>query len=170
MTADPGSEAVEVVDGDGVVVRIASRAEMRRDRLRHRCTYIVVVDAEDRVVVHRRAAWKDVWPDRWDLAFGGVAGVGERWEVAAARELAEEAGVTVEPAALEALGGGTYEDDSVAVVGEVYLVRHDGPFTFPDGEVVDHRRVPRDEVVAWITARPHTPDSVVLYRAVTGQA
>lgn len=169
MTIDPGAEAVEVVDADGSVLRIATRAEMRRDRLRHRCTYVIVVDAEDRVVVHLRAAWKDVWPDRWDMAFGGVAGVGEPWAGAAARELAEEAGVVVAAEELEPMGGGTYEDDDVAVVARVYVVRHDGPFTFPDGEVVDHHRVPRTEVLAWIADRPHTPDSIALYRAVTGR-
>jgi len=157
----PGGELVEVVDRDGHVERVVTRAELRRDRLRHRCTYIVVVDDADRVVVHRRAPWKDVWPDRWDLAFGGVAGVEEDWPDAAARELAEEAGID---AALHDLGAGTYEDDDVSLVGRVYLARHGGPFTFADGEVVEHRRVPRAEVVAWITARPHTPDSVELYR------
>lgn len=156
-----GDELVEVVDLDGAVQRIVTRAEMRRDRLRHRCTYLVVVDAADRVVVHRRAAWKDVWPDRWDLAFGGVVTAGEEWAAAAVRELAEEAGIT---ASLEEVGGGTYDDADVSLLGRMYRVRHDGPFTFPDGEVVEHRRVPTDDVLAWIEGRPHTPDSVELYR------
>ncbi|MCB0972291.1 MAG: hypothetical protein KDA97_12360, partial [Acidimicrobiales bacterium] len=64
------AEQVEVVDLDGTVVDVVSRARMRRERLRHRCTYVVVVDSDERLVVHRRAEWKDVWPGRWDVAFG----------------------------------------------------------------------------------------------------
>ncbi len=158
--AGAASEAVEEVDEAGRVLRVVSRAEVRARRLRHRCTYVVVVDDADRVVVHRRAGWKDVWPDRWDLAFGGVVGVGEGWDEAAARELVEEAGVR---APLVALTGVTaYADADVALVGRGYLARHDGPVACDDGEVVAIERVPRAEVVGWITARPHCPDSVAL--------
>lgn len=157
--AAAAGESVEVVDVDGTVQRVATRAQMRSGRLRHRCTYIVVVDRQDRVVVHRRAAWKDVWPSRWDLAFGGVAGVGEAWETAATRELAEEAGVE---APLEVLIQDSYDDHEVSVLGRVYLARHDGPFTFSDGEVVASERIPGPDVLAWLKARSHCPDSVAL--------
>ena len=155
----PGGEAVEVVAVDGTVERVVTRAEMRRDRLRHRCTYIAVVDRRDRLVVHRRADWKDVWPGRWDVAFGGVAAVGEGWEDAAARELAEEAGVVAD---LELLAEGPYDDGEVAVLGRVYRARHDGPFTVPDGEVVELDRVPLSGLDDWLRDRPVCPDSVAL--------
>lgn len=153
------SELVEVVDGSGAVERVVTRGDMRRDRLRHRCTYILVIDAEHRVVVHQRADWKDVWPSRWDLAFGGVAAVAEPWDDAARRELLEEAGID---APVTRVAMGTYDDTDVALVGQVYLARSDGPFTFPDGEVVRAERVPVVDVLSWITTRPHCPDSVAL--------
>jgi 8-oxo-dGTP pyrophosphatase MutT (NUDIX family) len=152
-------EPVEVVDESGTVLEVVPRSVMRAQRLRHRCTYIVVVDLSGRLVVHQRAAWKDVWPGRWDVAFGGVVGVGEDWGAAALRELREEAGVE---AGLQALGGGTYDDDDVSVLGQVYLARHDGPFTFPDGEVVDSDRIPLDDIEAWIAGRDLCPDSLTL--------
>ena len=68
--------------------------------------YVVVLRPGDRVVVHQRAAWKDVAPSAWDLAFGGVCGVGEGWLESATRELAEEAGLTDVP--LTDLGQGTW--------------------------------------------------------------
>lgn len=160
--AAAASEPVEVVDRDGAVERIVDRSVMRRERLRHRCTYIVVVDHEDRLVVHRRAAWKDVWPNRWDVAFGGVVGVGEGWVEAAARELAEEAGVVLGATALTELAGGTYDDADVSVLGRVYLARSDGPFTFPDGEVAEADRVPLADLAHWLLGRATCPDSVAL--------
>jgi 8-oxo-dGTP pyrophosphatase MutT (NUDIX family) len=188
-----GAELVEVVDPHGVVERVVTRSEMRAGRLRHRCTYVALVDASGCLVVHRRADWKDVWPSRWDLAFGGVVGVGEGWGAAAARglgggaggggrgvgggggggggggpgaaarELAEEAGVS---ARLAEVASGAYEDDEVALLGRVYLGRHDGPFSFPDGEVAEADRVPVGDLPAWMAGRELCPDSVALVAPV----
>lgn len=163
--AAAADELVEVVDPAGQVLEVVTRARMRAERLRHRCTYVVVVDLEGRLVVHQRARWKDVWPGRWDLAFGGVVGVGEDWGAAALRELQEEAGVE---AGLQALGGGTYDDADVSVLGRVYLARHDGPFTFPDGEVLRADRIPLDDVEAWIRAHELCPDSLLLASQALG--
>src|SRR5262245_33522173 len=109
-------ELVEVVDEDGHVLRLVTRAEMRAGNLRHRSVGVVVVTAAGELVAHRRAGWKDVWPGRWDVCFGGVAAVGETWAEAAARELAEEAGVTVAPADLRVLGDGDYKDADMNAV------------------------------------------------------
>lgn len=159
MTSDPtpASELVEQLDPEGRVVGVVTRAEMRRRNLPHRAVYVLVVDDRGRLLVHRRAAWKDVWPSRWDVAFGGVAGVGEAPVENARRELAEEAGVV---APLRRLGHGSYEDGEVRVRGDVFLVRHQGPFTFPDGEVVATDWVPVGEIERWLAAHEVTPDSV----------
>jgi isopentenyldiphosphate isomerase len=112
MTA--GDELVEVVDEAGNVVRLATRAEMRAGNLRHRGVAVVVITGAGELVAQRRAGWKDVWPGRWDVCFGGVAQVGEDWATAARRELAEEAGVEVPTSALRLLGSDSYEDGSVS--------------------------------------------------------
>jgi 8-oxo-dGTP pyrophosphatase MutT (NUDIX family) len=153
-------ELVEVVDVDGNVEAVVRRAEMRSGRLRHRTVFIAVVDGSGRVLVHRRADDKDVWPSRWDLAAGGVVGVDEPWTDAAERELAEELGVVGCP--LEPLGAGTYEDDDVAIVGHVYLARTGGPFRFADGEVVEARFVTAPELDDLRAVEPFCPDSVAL--------
>jgi isopentenyldiphosphate isomerase len=140
-------EPVEEVDEAGRVVRVVSRAEM------------LVVDRTARLLVHRRAVWKDVWPGRWDVAFGGVAGLGEPAAETARRELAEEAGVEAE---LEPLGAGRYEDGEVRVLGEVFLARADGPFTFADGEVVEAAWVAREDLPGWLAGRRLCPDSVAI--------
>ena len=153
-------ELVEVVEEDGRVLETVTRAEMRRRRLRHRTVFVAVVDPDDRrLLVHRRAEWKDTAPGWWDIAFGGVVAAGEAWDDAAARELEEEAGVR---APLEPLGMGTYEDDAVAEVCRVYRARSDGPFTFADGEVTEVEWVELDAVRAWLDGRQVCPDSVAV--------
>ena len=154
-----GGEPVEALDAAGRVTGVVTRAEMRRRNLRHRAVYVLVLDDRGCLLVHRRADWKDVWPGRWDVAFGGVAAVGEAPEVTARRELAEEAGVE---ARLERLGEGRYEDAEVRVRGDVFLARSCGPFTFADGEVVATAWVPPADLRAWLASHETCPDSVTI--------
>lgn len=154
---------VEVVDDSGQVVGVVPRSEMRAGNLRHRSVGIVVRRPGDRAVLaHRRADWKDVWPGRWDIAFGGVCGVGEDAVVAAVRELAEEAGLVVSPSALRLLGSNRYEDDDVSAVATIFEVDHGGPFTFADGEVEEVEWVPFGSLVGFLATHPHCPDSAAV--------
>jgi 8-oxo-dGTP pyrophosphatase MutT (NUDIX family) len=128
-----GGELVDVVDEADRVVRTVTRSEMRRDVLRHRATYVFVLSTDGlRVLAHQRSAAKDLWPSRWDLAVGGVVSAGETYDASAARELAEEVGVS---AALERLGPLRFDCADGHVNGMVYVAQHEGPFTFTDGEV-----------------------------------
>ena len=151
-------ELVEALDDDGNVVRVVTRAEMRAQRLRHRCVFLLVVD-RGRLLVHQRADDKDVWPSRWDVAAGGVVGAGERWEDAARRELAEELGIDADPVHV---GEGVRDGDEARVVGRVFLVEHPGPFSFADGEVVDARFVDRRELLQLLDTEATCPDSVAI--------
>jgi 8-oxo-dGTP pyrophosphatase MutT (NUDIX family) len=153
-----GEELVDWVDEDDRPLGVVSRARMRRERLRHRAVFVVVVDGADRVIVHRRADWKDVWPSAWDICFGGVLAAGEEWEAGARRELAEEAGVT--GVALVPFGGTfRFDDERVSLVGRLWLVRTDREVVPADGEVVAVDRVPRTGLAAWAAGRTVCPDS-----------
>ncbi|GAA2932158.1 hypothetical protein GCM10020221_29900 [Streptomyces thioluteus] len=46
------------------VVGQAPRGEIYTRRLRHRCTFVQVRDAEGRIFVHRRTAQKLIFPSR----------------------------------------------------------------------------------------------------------
>ena len=138
-----------------------TRAEMRARgaSARHRACYVAVLTSDGELVVHRRAEWKDVYPGWWDVCFGGVLGAGEAWEAAARRELEEEAGVTAD---VELLGAGSWSAPDVALQARVYLARSDGPFTCPDGEVVEVATVELSDLDAWLSERDVCPDSVDL--------
>ncbi len=132
---------------------------MRARRLRHRCTYIVVRSLDgSSLLVHRRADWKDQWPGRWDLAFGGVCAVGEDWAESARRELSEEAGISTELVEL----GPVRFDGEVRVVGRVFATACDGPFRFDDGEVVEVAWVGVDELDRWLADHEVCDDSAVI--------
>jgi 8-oxo-dGTP pyrophosphatase MutT (NUDIX family) len=150
-------DLVEVVDEQGEVIDVVPRSEMRARNLRHRGVGVLVRTGAGDVVAHRRAAWKDVWPSYWDVAFGGVVDPGESWEGAARRELREEAGIEVDE--LVELGAGTYEDEDVRIVGRIYVATSDGPFRFGDGEVDEVVHVPWAELRGWMGERTCCPDT-----------
>lgn len=158
--ADAGAELVEVVDVDGEVLDVITRAELRRRgrAARHRCTYVVVLRSSGAVVVHQRAQWKDVYPGAWDLAFGGICDVGEGWGDSARRELTEEAGITGGVDLVD-LGQVTWEAPGAALLGRVFVVHHDGPLDPADGEVVAVEEVRAADLRTWMAARPMVEDS-----------
>jgi isopentenyldiphosphate isomerase len=154
----PAEQMVEWVDDSARVLGVVTRSQVRARNLLHRSVAVVVRSPDGAVLVHRRAAWKDVWPGFWDLAVGGVVGVGEPWAAAARRELAEELGV--EAVELTALGGFTYRDAQVASLAQVFSTTASGPFSFTDGEIVEVDWVPAAEVAAWADDHAVCPDSL----------
>lgn len=158
-TAGAADELVDVLDTAGRVLRTTTRRDMRTNRLRHRSTYILVTGSDGRLLIHRRAEDKDLWPGRWDIAVGGVVAAGEKPDDAARRELAEEIGVV---SSLTFLGIDSF-DDEISVEAWLYTTVSDGPFVFADEEVVETEWVHPERIAALTEERAFCPDSLALY-------
>ena len=128
------TEIVALVDRSGAVVGQAERFVVRRDNLLHAATAVLVRDARGRIYVHRRSPDKDWAPSHHDAAAGGVLTRGEEPAESAARELAEELGIT--GARLRPLGRSVYEDDTTRCVEHCFETTWTGPVRHADGEVV----------------------------------
>lgn len=135
---------------------------MRARRLPHRSTYVLVFDRAGRLFVHQRTATKDVYPSHWDVTIGGVLGAGEGWDAGAARELAEELGVT---APLEALFPFRWTDEANDIHGRVYRAVHDGPFRLQPEEIVRGEFVDVDAVAQRAATAPFCPDGLAVLSA-----
>ncbi|MER5180153.1 NUDIX domain-containing protein [Streptomyces sp. NPDC002896] len=86
-------ELVERVDEQDRVVGVVERGEAIERQWLHRVATTVCRDPEGRILVHRRQEDVSRFPGQYNWLIGGAAGVGESYEEAAARELAEELGV-----------------------------------------------------------------------------
>jgi 8-oxo-dGTP pyrophosphatase MutT (NUDIX family) len=157
---DVGEEPVEIVDEDDRVVEIVSRRAMREGHRLHRCTYVIVTDGDGRVYLHRRTDTKDVYAGRYDLTAGGVNGVGETYAQAAAREVAEELGVTAEPI-FRFLH--RYDGPDGTCWGGTFDVTWDGPVVWQPEEVAWGTFVTLEEADEWIAREPFCPDGLEVF-------
>ena len=118
-------ERVALVDDTGAVVGSAPRSVMRRYNLPHVVVAVLVRDPAGRVYVHRRTETKDVFPGLHDAFVAGCLLAGEEPLAAAARELAEELGVT--GLLLQPLLSEWYADASTRHLCHVWTTTYDGP-------------------------------------------
>lgn len=155
-------EQVALYDAGGRPCGTAPRSRMRRENLRHAATLVVVRDPWGRVYLHRRTDTKDVYPGRLDFTAGGVLTAGEEPEVGAARELAEELGVTGVP--LVRLGEGDYADDRTDYHAFCYTVTWGGPVRWQPEEVAWGDWVTLEALAELLRDRPDEvmPDACAL--------
>ncbi|MFJ4689543.1 NUDIX domain-containing protein [Streptomyces sp. NPDC088789] len=89
---------MERVDGqDRVLGMVVSRRQAIQEGWLHRVAVTVCRDEHGRVLVHRRSEQVSRFPGLYEVGVGGAANVGEAYEQAAARELAEELGIRALP-------------------------------------------------------------------------
>lgn len=91
-------ELVERVDDqDHMLGVVVSRQQAILEGWLHRVAVTVCRDERGRILVHRRSKQLSRFPGLYEVVIGGAVDVGESYEQAAARELAEELGIRVLP-------------------------------------------------------------------------
>lgn len=161
-------ELLDIVDEQDRVVGQATRGEAYARRLRHRCVFILVRDAADRVFVHRRSLHKLVFPLLYDMFVGGVVGAGESYDAAARREAAEELGVPDLPAPRWRFTF-RYETPEHTWWSAVYEGRCEQPVRPPPDEVVWHAFLPEPELQRRLLEWAWVPDGTEAYRRLLAQ-
>lgn len=155
-------ELIDVVDERDRVLTQATRREVRLRNLRHRSVYILVFNSNSQLFVHQRTPTKDIFPECWDVAVGGVLAAGEDYDRGAQRELREELGVT--GVRLRRLFPMRYEDASNRVLGMVYSCTTDGPFRLQPSEIVSGAWMDLDVLFERTQQEPFCPDGIEALR------
>jgi 8-oxo-dGTP pyrophosphatase MutT (NUDIX family) len=134
---------------------------MRVRRLLHRCTYILVLNGAGALYVHQRTDTKDVNPGFYDVSAGGVNAAGESYDTCAAREVAEELGVTRSPTFRFKH---RYSGPDGEVMGAAYDVVWGGEIVWQPSEVAWGAFVPMREVDAIIAREPFCADGLEVFQ------
>jgi isopentenyldiphosphate isomerase len=159
MAAD---EMVVIVDDENRVTGAVTRVEMRRLRLPHRSTYILVFNSRGELFVQKRTMTKDVFPGYFDPAAGGVVLQGESYEEGAVRELEEELGIRDVP--LTRRFEFHYADSGVQVWGAVFSCVYDGPMVLQEEEIESGFFLAPERVLERSAGEPYTPDGIYVVR------
>jgi isopentenyldiphosphate isomerase len=155
-------ELVDVVDEADRVLGQATRADVRARHLRHRSVFVFVFNSQGQLLVHRRTPTKDVFPDHWDLAVGGVLAAGEAYDAGARRELSEEVGIG--GVQLRRLFPFRYDDDRNHIVATVYSCTWDGELRLQTEEIVSAEWLDLDAVFERVQQQSFCPDSLEAFR------
>lgn len=96
MTTDPQGELLIQVDENNKVIGSIQRGVAHESSgIFYRTIYVLVINANDEVLIHKRSETKDLYPNCWDLSVGGHVNYQDSYEETAARELREELGLEV---------------------------------------------------------------------------
>lgn len=154
----PVDEIVAIVDAHNNVVAAAPRSEMRRKRLPHRSTYVMVFNSQGELYVQKRSLSKDIFPGYYDPFAGGVVLAGESYEVGAKRELEEEMGIRDVP--LTRHFEFYFEDEQSCVWGSVFSCVYDGDIVLQVEEVESGAFLPIEAILQQAKTERFTPDGL----------
>ncbi|PRP83048.1 bromodomain and WD repeat-containing protein 1 [Planoprotostelium fungivorum] len=153
-------EHIDVCDEQGKKTgEVLPRKEIHRLGKWHRCVHVWLFKKSGQVLVQKRAAIKESWPNMWDISSAGHISAGDDSLTSAQRELEEELGVKKEAKDFHFLftsqvqavlrGGAYLENEHV----DVYLVEMDEGykesfFTLQQSEVAAVKWMDIDELVS----------------------
>jgi isopentenyl-diphosphate delta-isomerase len=98
-------ELIAVVDQEGNLTGASiMKFEAHRLGVWHSCIHVWLYTDDGEVLIQKRVADKDTFPDKWDVSVAGHIGAGESALDAAQRELSEELGVEIALKQLQEIG------------------------------------------------------------------
>jgi isopentenyldiphosphate isomerase len=162
------NEIILIVDADNNEIGTAPRHEMRAKGLPHRAAYILVFNSRGELFVQKRTMNKDIYPEYYDIAAGGVVLAGESYDESAERELDEELGIKNIP--LTSHFTFSHEDGSNLVWGRVYSCIYNGELTLQEEEIESGFFASPDKVLALSENEPFTPDGLYVLKRYLAEA
>jgi 8-oxo-dGTP pyrophosphatase MutT (NUDIX family) len=152
------AEQIAWVDEHDQLLGATRRSQLRERGMIGRGTYILLFNSAGELCVHRRTLSKAIYPGYWDVAAGGMVQADESYAESAARELAEELGVTGVP--LTEHEHFFFDQPGNRLWCAVFSAVWDGPLTLQPEEVLEARFLPIAEALREAEEKPYCPDSV----------
>ena len=145
-------EVLDLLSPDGDPAgRTKSKADVHRDGDWHLASHVWLVAPDGRVLLQKRSATKENWPDLWDISVAGHVSAGESAIECAIREAREELGLALTARELTHLGRLRW-----------HAVLNDGAYI--ENEFHEVFVAPREIDVARLVLDPEEVADVVLVR------
>jgi len=158
-------ELLDVVDDSDSVIGQASRGEVHQRNLKHRAVHILVFSNSGKIFLQKRSSSKDRHPGVWDSSASGHLDAGEKYDVAAIRELKEELGFSPKTP-LKPLFKLEASDATGQEFVWVYRCDSDGPFNLNRDEIEKGDWFSPAELDKWLEKRPQdfAPSFPIIWR------
>ena len=145
-----GDEMFDVVDEDDKVIDQMERSRVHSECLLHRAVHVFVFNKRGDLYLQKRSVLKDSSPGLWDSSASGHLDVGEGYNCAAVRELAEELGISLR---VDFVCSIQPSENTGWEFVHLYRCEHNGPFNFPYSEIEGGGFFPVDLITNWARKR-----------------
>jgi isopentenyldiphosphate isomerase len=96
MTTDPQAELlIQVDEHNQIIGPIDRKTAHDSGNIFYRTIYVLIINNNGEVLLQRRSATKDLYPNCWDISVGGHVNFGHSYLETATREVGEELGISV---------------------------------------------------------------------------
>lgn len=120
-----------------------------KDGCYHLVVHVCIFNAEGKMLIQQRQAFKEGWSNLWDITVGGSAVQGDSSQTAAERELFEELGIKIDLQGIRP----NLTINSTHTFNDIYLVEREvslDELTLQYEEVQDARWATLDEILSMI--------------------
>lgn len=164
MQTNP-NELFDEVDSCDRVIAPRTRAEIHKNKLRHRAVHAIFFDFKNRILLQKRSASKDSYPLAYTTSCSGHVDSNETYEDALIRETEEELGVKLSLKDFKYIGKLEACEETGWEFTKVYACRAEMRFNPPADEVasLDWAEIKNFEADAKANPRKYTPSFLKVY-------
>ncbi|MFH1067869.1 MAG: NUDIX domain-containing protein [bacterium] len=127
-------DILDIVNERDEVIGQTPRSQAHAQRLLHRAAHVWIFNARGELLMQRRSAFKDSYPNVWTSSVCGHVDSGESYLEAARREIQEEVGWTA-PLDLKEIAYVAAREETSQEFTRLYRANCEGPFSFPSEEI-----------------------------------
>ena len=136
----PPPPPLDLIDADDRIIGQLDYLTIHQQGLLHRYVQGVVVSSTGQILLQKRSLKNRNYPQTWDASIGEHVDAGESYASAVLREAMEEIGLALTQADLIPLGRISNIDPPIeTMLGQLFVIRHDGPFQIDPHEVEEVR-------------------------------
>ncbi|QDU81801.1 putative Nudix hydrolase YfcD [Polystyrenella longa] len=156
-------EIFDIVNERDEVIGQAPRSQVHAEKLLHRAVHVFVFNSQGEMLLQKRTATKDEYPNCYTSSASGHVSAGETYDETAPRELEEELGITGNLQRLKKIAGTPENAYEHAVL---YQLTSDAPITPDPGEIASICFLSLTETDRLVAKSPEdfTPPFLQLYR------
>ena len=160
-------EIIYVVNEKDQFVRKATRQEVREKALLHRTSRVIITNNEQKFLIQKRSATKDIHPSLWDIGIAETVKGGDSYESTAMRGLLEELGI-IGISNIQMIHSVLFKLKYFSLMHnifcKVYKLTYNGQVQRQEEEIEEIKFLTKEEIINLIEKADFNPVGKVVFR------